>query len=266
MNAVREIVVVSNFKEEDARTEDSLLSDSLGEHIPSVLADLSDIAASERKSYTLYLFRNIWGKDGVFEKDFSYLYDELKTKNIPYRNTYNGKADQIGKMYLVSLYEEGKEVVPTFNSSDRALKYQASSYVVKPIIGSSGVDQREMDRGQLSSFVLDKKYLIQPKIDFIYELSLFFIDQSFQYALKTKTSRWDLELHHPTDKELKIAQEFIRWNPVKGIQRVDFLHTKDGQTLVLELEDWCPYLSLFDVEGLPRELFIKNLLASFRLD
>ncbi len=263
MDSLREIAVVSNFKEEDARAEDSLLSDALSKHIPSVVVDLLDVATSERRSDTLYLFRNIWGRDGVFEKDFGKLYETLEKERTTYRNIYNGKGDQKGKKYLIELYQAGHQVVPTFDSTDNALKHKASSYVVKPIVGSSAVGQMEIRREELRSFVLDNKHLIQPKIDFTHESSLFFIDQSFQYALKTRTGRWDLELYHPTDEELEIAQEFIRWNPVKGIQRVDFLHTKEGQTLLLELEDWCPYLSLFDVAGSPPELFIKNLLASF---
>lgn len=73
--------------------------------------------------------------------------------------------------------------------------------------------------------------LIQPAIDFQYEVSFYFIDEKFEYALYApdKLKRWKLKEYDCTDEDITFAREFIEWNTVThGIQRVDACRTKDG--------------------------------------
>ncbi|MCR5523762.1 MAG: hypothetical protein K6F64_09045, partial [Clostridia bacterium] len=95
------------------------------------------------------------------------------------------------------------------------------------------------------------RFLIQPEIDFEYEVSFYFINDKLEYALYApdKTRRWELRQYNCSAEDLSFAQKFIDWNTIdKGIQSVDACRAKDGRLLLVELEDLNPYLSLLEVD------------------
>ncbi|MDB5069972.1 MAG: hypothetical protein JWM87_1083 [Candidatus Eremiobacteraeota bacterium] len=261
MNTIHEIVIVSNFKEPEALTEDTLLAQALRDQMDCTMMNFSTFVDTAWRRDVAYLIRNVWGRGGILDMDFERLYEALDAERVIYRNTHNGKGDQKGKNYLVALSQQRADVVPTFDSLEEALRYQAAVYVLKPVFGSSGKGVVRVARGDLSRYELGGRFLLQPLLDVLHEVSFFFIKKSFQYSLRTKARRWDLERHTPDVEELRLAQEFNEWNSIEGIQRVDFIYTASGRRFLLELEDWCPYLSLFTVPGLPRAPFIDSLLG-----
>ena len=268
MHDIGDIVVVSNLEDPLAKEEDSLLSRALEAYSLTQVADLSDIHASALSHNTAYLFRNIWGREET-NQQLKATYEALKEKGIRYLNSFDGKGDQerlygTGKRYLIRLFEDGYPVIPTFRSLDSALQYPAERYLLKPILGISAKGIRQVTKKELETEVDDPNFIIQPYLDFTSELSFFFINSEFQYALQTKSHRWDLEVYQPSKSELESAERFISWNPISGIQRIDFLRTYDNQMLLLEVEDWCPYLSLFDCENLPRRHFISTLVKAIK--
>ena len=86
------------------------------------------------------------------------------------------------------------------------------------------------------------------------------------YALYApdKSKRWILKEYNCTDEDIAFAGRFIEWNTVTyGIQRVDACRTKDGELLLVELEDLNPYLSILDVNEKIRHLnFVYVFLFS----
>ena len=79
--------------------------------------------------------------------------------------------------------------------------------------------------------------------------------------LRNKKERWKLERYVPSAEEIEFAKRFIGWNTIeKGIQRVDACKTKDGQLLLVELEDLNPYLSLLELNKETVEIFINDLV------
>ncbi|MFD4674915.1 hypothetical protein ACFWNN_34680 [Lentzea sp. NPDC058450] len=109
--------------------------------------------------------------------------------------------------------------------------------------------------------------LIQPKIDFRYEVSFYFVDQDFQYALHAPdpAQRWELTLYTPSDEDLEFAQKFIAWNDLPhGIQRVDACRTQTDDLLLVELEDLNPYLSLDRTTDDIRTRFAEAMTTSLR--
>ena len=78
-------------------------------------------------------------------------------------------------------------------------------------------------------------------------MSFYYVDDAFQYALYAPDPdrRWVLEPYEPSEADLAFARRFIDWNTLDhGIQRVDACRTRDGDLLLVELEDLNPYLSL----------------------
>jgi hypothetical protein len=107
--------------------------------------------------------------------------------------------------------------------------------------------------------------LVQPRIDFRYEVSFYYVDDAFQYALHAPDpgQRWTLEPYEPTDADLAFARRFIEWNTLDhGIQRVDACRTREGELLLVELEDLNPYLSLGLVGDQTRDSFVASMTRS----
>jgi hypothetical protein len=111
-------------------------------------------------------------------------------------------------------------------------------------------------------------YIIQPYLDIKHEVSFYFIDGILQHTLYNPdpSKRWELATFEPSQTQVEIALSFVKWNSLSyGIQRVDFCITADEQFLLIEIEDWCPYLSLLEIESSLRDNFLGNLVKSLQI-
>jgi len=179
----------------------------------------------------------------------------------------SGRADMVGKQYLLDLSEAGYPVIPTVGCSGRADRLPAAAeYIVKPKQGADSAGLTLVPREGLAG-VPDEGFLIQPRVDFRYEVSFYFVDRDFQYALYAPRPdrRWELERYHPSAADLVFAQLFVDWNAVdRGIQRVDGCRTQEGALLLVELEDLNPYLSLDRLDPATRDAFVAAVKRSVR--
>ncbi|MGW6918043.1 hypothetical protein ACWGB8_30150 [Kitasatospora sp. NPDC054939] len=180
-------------------------------------------------------------------------------------NPLTGRADMAGKQYLLDLTAAGHPVIPTVDrAEDLPLLPAADRYAVKPKAGADSIGLEFLDREQLDGLAYGE-VLVQPRIDFRYEVSFYYVDDAFQYALHAPDPerRWVLEPYHPTAADLAFAAGFIDWNTLDhGIQRVDACRTRDGGLLLVELEDLNPYLSLDLLDAGTRDAFVAAMTAS----
>ncbi|NWF28748.1 hypothetical protein HW130_21210 [Streptomyces sp. PKU-EA00015] len=180
-------------------------------------------------------------------------------------NPLTARGDMAGKQYLLDLTRAGYPVIPTVDRlDDLGLLPACDAYAVKPRAGADSIGLHFADAEQLPGLIRGD-VLIQPRVDFLYEVSFYFVDDTFQYALHAPdpARRWDLEPYEPTAADLDFARRFIAWNTVDhGIQRVDACRTRDLRLLLVELEDLNPYLSLDLVDEATREAFVAALKTS----
>ncbi|MEU6991460.1 hypothetical protein ABZ953_12485 [Streptomyces sp. NPDC046465] len=198
--------------------------------------------------------------------------------------TYNqltGKADMVGKQYLLDLTAAGYPVIPTVDDPREVDRLPATdTYVVKPKAGADSIGLEFVARDGLAALADasgesgasgasgesgDSGILIQPCIDFTYEVSFYFVDRAFQYALHAPdpTRRWHLQGYAPTSADLAFAQRFVDWNAIDhGIQRVDACRAPSGELLLVELEDLNPYLSLDLLDEETRDAFVAAVKRS----
>lgn len=117
----------------------------------------------------------------------------------------------VGKQYLVELSAAGFPVIPTMDSDPESL-LDATSYMVKPKLGSDSIGLRRVTADELAGLSLDG-LLAQPLIDFRYEVSFYFVDRDFQYALYTPDPdrRRELDRYTPSAEDLAFAQRFVDW-------------------------------------------------------
>lgn len=182
-------------------------------------------------------------------------------------NPLTGKGDMAGKGYLRELYSAGYPVIPTADrAADLGRLPETGEYVVKPVLGADSAGLAFIGRDGLSAVEFDG-VLVQPRIRFRYEVSFYFVDRTFQYALHAPRPdrRWELERYEADGADLDFAREFVEWNGLDyGIQRVDACRDEDGRLLLVELEDLNPYLSLDLLDTETRDSFVRDFEESLR--
>ncbi|MFJ3334783.1 hypothetical protein [Streptomyces sp. NPDC086766] len=180
-------------------------------------------------------------------------------------NPLTGKADMAGKQYLLDLTAAGFPVIPTVDRLDDLHRLPtADRYVVKPRLGADSIGLRTVPADGLPGLV-DGGVLVQPHIDFVYEVSFYFVDADLLYALYAPDPerRWDLRPYRPTREDVEFARRFVDWNALgHGIQRVDACRAPGGGLLLVELEDLNPYLSLDALDDPGRDAFVTAMKTS----
>ncbi|WP_260334463.1 hypothetical protein [Streptomyces beigongshangae] len=250
--------------------EDIFLTSRLREHFDLALCHPLDAAALlESPGFDAAVVRN---SGPVLHHRAAY--DEFRERaaerGTPVCTQLTGKADQAGKQYLVDLTSQGFPVIPTVDRfEDVGRLPDAAEYVVKPKLGADSIGLEFVPRERLRALAHDEGpgsgVLVQPRIDFRYEVSFYYVDHAFQYALYAPRPdrRWQLERYEPTPADLDFARRFIDWNDIDhGIQRVDACRAPDGGLLLVELEDLNPYLSLDLLDDATRDSFVASLTAS----
>ncbi|MFI5659686.1 hypothetical protein [Streptomyces sp. NPDC051684] len=186
-------------------------------------------------------------------------------------NVYNpltGRADMAGKQYLLDLTAAGYPVIPTVDrAADLDRLPRTDTYIAKPKLGADSIGLRVVPPAELDGLPYGDGLLVQPRIDFQYEVSFYFVDDQLLYALYAPdpARRWELRPYEPTAADREFARSFVEWNTLPhGIQRVDACRAPDGELLLVELEDLNPYLSLDLVDDATREAFVTAMEASVR--
>ncbi|MFD8087117.1 hypothetical protein ACFV4F_36115 [Kitasatospora sp. NPDC059722] len=244
--------------------EDIRLSARLREDFDVALCHPLD-AATLTDAFDLVLVRNS-GPVLNYRAAYEAFRDRALDRGTRVYNQLTGRADMAGKQYLVDLDAAGYPVIPTADrAEDLGRLPVVPEYVVKPKLGADSIGLRIVPREELGSVAFGDGVLVQPLVRFAYEVSFYFVDDAFQYALHAPDpeQRWRLEPYGPTAADLDFARRFIAWNTIEhGIQRVDACRTPEGDLLLVELEDLNPYLSLDLVDEATQDRFVAALKAS----
>ncbi len=243
--------------------EDLFITSKLKEYF-NVLIGHPQQAISFLNLADIVVYRNI-GCVLDFEDYYKEFLQAVKDKNIMTFNSFDGKGDQHGKQYLLDLQAEGYPVIPTVVSTNEIDKLgKPSRFIVKLMNGADSVGMEILTRDELLAANPQGK-LIQPYIYFEYEVSFYFLNDKFQYALyaPNKEKRWDLTEYGATPEDLGFAERFLCWNNMeRGITRVDACRLKDGSLLLVELEDLNPFLSIGLLSEEKREEFLHNFILA----
>ncbi|MFC8077113.1 hypothetical protein ACFUN8_16475 [Streptomyces sp. NPDC057307] len=206
-----------------------------------------------------------------YREQYEVFRDRALADGVRVYNPLTGRGDMAGKQYLVELSAAGLPVIPTADrAEDLGRLPDADEYVVKPKDGADSIGMRFVPRdrlGDLADLPNLRDLLVQPRIPFSYEVSFYFVDHDFQYALHAPDPdrRWQLVPYEARAVDLDFARKFIDWNTLDhGIQRVDACRAPDGELLLVELEDLNPFLSLELLDETTRDAFITRTAVSLR--
>lgn len=245
--------------------EDLFITSILKDHF-NVLIGHPHQAISYLDCADLTVFRNTGPVIG-YQDYFNRFVEVVRKKNIRTFNSFDGKADMKGKQYLPELTRLGYPVIPTFEKVEERSEPGANGkYVVKLKNGADSIGMEILSEDELLNAALEEK-LIQPFLDFEYEVSFYYINKEFQYALYApdKEKRWELKEYEATSEDLEFADKFIEWNDLEhGISRVDACRLKDGSLLLVELEDLNPFLSLDLLSEEKRNRFMNNFIDALK--
>jgi hypothetical protein len=239
--------------------EDLFIVSKLKEHFKILIGNPQQVNAY-LDCADIIIFRNT-GPVAAYETYFNEFVGLVKEKNILTFNSFDGKADQQGKHYLPELTARGLPVIKTIDKLEHLdLLENPEKYIVKTLNGADSIGMEILSEQELRKADL-KDRLIQPFIYFEYELSFYYLNNDFQYALYApdKAKRWELTQYDFTEEDIAFADQFIKWNDLtRGITRVDACRCKDGSLQLVELEDLNPYLSLDVLSPESQEQFINN--------
>ncbi|MFC9337107.1 hypothetical protein ACFT0G_25685 [Streptomyces sp. NPDC057020] len=200
-----------------------------------------------------------------YQKEYDTFRERALAEGTRVYNPLHGRGDMAGKQYLLDLTTAGYPVIPTVDRPEDLHRLPAAdAYAVKPKAGADSIGLRFLAHEELAGLRYDG-LLVQPRIDFRYEVSFYFVDDLFQYALHAPdpARRWVLEPYEPTGDDLDFARRFVDWNTLDhGIQRVDACRAPGGELLLVELEDLNPYLSLDRVPEETRDRFVTAFTDS----
>tara|TARA_B110001450_G_C17571815_1_gene461106 strand:+ start:74 stop:880 length:807 start_codon:yes stop_codon:yes gene_type:complete len=202
-----------------------------------------------------------------YKKEYDFFTKTVLKKGINTFNSFDGKADMKGKDYMLELTKENFPVIPTIDNVENIEKLgKLKNYIVKPKNGADSVGIKILEKKEIKHKDISGN-IIQPFLDFEYEISFYYINKNFQYALYApeKSKRWKLDSFIPNEKDLNFANKFIEWNNItRGITRVDACSLKDGSLLLIELEDLNPYLSLDSIDKKTKKKFVANLVKALK--
>ncbi len=250
-------------RQRDYAAEDLYVSSVLREAFHLILCHPKDTEPFEAVVDAV-LFRNT-GPVIYYQTEYEAFRKRLLARETAVYNSLDGRADMRGKQYLVELTRQGFPVIPTVEAAEEVDRLpRVETYIVKPRIGADSIGMRSIGSGEIETIDF-REVLLQPRVDIRYEVSFYFVDDRMQYALYApdNAKRWKLEPYEPSPEDLRFARGFIEWNAMKhGIQRVDACRTRDGELLLVELEDLNPYLSLLDLEENVRQRFLDSFRRS----
>ena len=241
--------------------EDLYITSKLKEHF-NILIGHPHQAVAYMDCADLVVFRNT-GPVMQYKNYFNRFVEEVQQRGTLTFNSFDGKADMKGKEYLLQLTKEDYPVIPTVDrATDIHLLGKTDQYIVKLKDGADSIGMQILNKEELLNQQPVEK-LIQPFIDFEYEVSFYYLNGVFQYALyaSEKEKRWALKEYEASAADLSFADKFIQWNYMtRGITRVDACRLKDGSLLLVELEDLNPFLSLDALTEQKKEQFVENFI------
>tara|TARA_B100001146_G_C16089762_1_gene394449 strand:- start:95 stop:904 length:810 start_codon:yes stop_codon:yes gene_type:complete len=242
--------------------EDLFITSKLREHFNILIGNPQQAIAFLNKA-DLIVFRNTGAVIG-YQEYFDGFVKTVQKQNINIFNSFDGKADIKGKQYLLDLMNTEYPVIPTVEHiKEIDTLGDSKKYIVKIKNGADSIGMEILTKEEILKAKPEGK-LIQPFLDFEYEVSFYYLDDKFQYALYApqKEKRWDLQEYDATREDLDFAKQFIQWNNIKtGITRVDACRMKDGSLLLVELEDLNPFLSIELLSEEKRNSFMDNWVA-----
>ncbi len=241
--------------------EDLLLIERLRSRFDIVSAAIEDCERIER--CVDGIFRRNTGPSSLHRLGLDAQNNRIKSHGMRVYNDLNAQGDFLGKQHLLELHKLNYPVIPTFLVKEQALALGADKFILKLLDGADSRGLRILDRSELMAAMTDN-YIIQPTIDFVHEVSFYFIDSELLYACHTgKEKRWQLTEFTPTPADQEFARRFVSWNKMRyGIQRIDAARLKDDSLLLMEIEDHNPFLNLFDRSATVQQNFIDALIHS----
>lgn len=250
---------LSNGNEE----EDVIISNYLRQYFQLVICHPADCESVE-DGVDEIIIRNTWNEKDYGEPPLGYE-NRFQIKGL---NVHDDLYKRFGedKDYLLGLYRNGYPVIPTVDTiADLYQLPEANEYFIKPKDGFDAIGARKINKEDLVK-LNPVRYLIQPFVDFKYEISFYYLDKQLQYTLYApdKTKRWDLVEYTPGVSDINFAEQFIGCNiQSRGIERVDACRLKNGELLLVEMTDQGGvYLSVPLLKKEVRDRFFGNLKES----
>lgn len=257
------LLLLTNFHHsplEEFEEEDIFLANYLRKHFHVILSHPLDCEQIEDKA-DIVLIRNVWPVF-PYEDKWNKIKERFRKKKLKVYPPLTAKGDMVGKDHLITLFSLKYPVIPTVDKISEINKLgKTEFYFIKPKNMCDAIGTEKLTKEQLLNKTLNN-YVIQPYIDFEYEVSFYVIDNKILYSFSTprKVYPYEIKDYSPTKEDIEFVNKFLKWNNLPhSLQRIDACRTKDGKLLLVEVEDFSPYLHLLDMNDKIRSQFLDKL-------
>ena len=299
--AKRRLVLVTNYEYvangRDYATEDLYLQKALRRRGFSVsTVHPNDLTEADFRASDHVVFRNTgpvtthaaalakWKRFQADGRDCGKLASNLQLKGDLKGKTHLLELTRAGGYPIIEAQLVG-QFLRSFRHDGEAQSATASAigegpYMLKPLDGADSVGLQEVaDRAALERIAaadseIRERYIVQRLVAFAYEVSFYFVGSRMVYALRSGGvgARWEMQTYtrenNPGtwDADVEFARRLHAWNGVSAsVVRVDGgREVSSGRLLLMEIEDYNPYLSLDLLEEAEREAFVDVLAESIR--
>jgi len=197
-------------------------------------------------------------------------------------NNFLLKGDLRGKQHLLDLTTLGvypvieTQLVRSFLASRNS---EDLMVLIKPMDGADSIGQQVLRASELAKLAEADSalygFVAQRVVDFVYEVSFYIVGGTYVYALRTGSGpegRWQLSPYtqeqNPAtwEADMTFAMLFNKWNGrSRGVVRIDGVReATTGNLLLMEIEDYNPYLSLDLLPVSVQEIFADVLAESIK--
>ncbi|MCX6780091.1 MAG: hypothetical protein NT034_02840, partial [Candidatus Magasanikbacteria bacterium] len=141
------LLFITNINNDDPE-EDQFLSNYLSNFFSVALVDITQ-APTVLSQFKSCLIRNAWPSRS-FVKEFELIKNISIQFGIKLYNPIHRNNFVENKIYLVDLFEQGMEVIPTADSLENLSKLGIpDSYIIKPLDGCSSWGVQELSLGEI---------------------------------------------------------------------------------------------------------------------
>lgn len=173
------ILMITNI-DSDEKLEDIWLARAFQEDGHTVAIVDKNYDEKLESIFDIFLKRNTWSSSATIENvSEKYTFRErIIKKNLP-RINFDGKYDGSDKSYLVKLFKNGYEVIPTIdNLDDLKLLDNPNKYMLKLKESYDGIGQLVLKKEELE-LKFNNSYIIQPFMKFKSEVQFYYIKNRF---------------------------------------------------------------------------------------
>ncbi len=211
------LLLLTNFHHspiDELEEEDIFLAHYLRKEFNVIMSHPLDCEVVEDSADIVFI-RNVWPIFS-YEKEWEIVKSRFLKKKLNTHPQLTGRGDLLGKNHVLELFRAGVPVIPSIDTvKDLSQLPEQEYYAIKPKNSCDAIGFEKLTKKEVLA-KNPKNHIIQPFIDFEYEVSFYILDNELLSSFFTlkKVGTYKIQEYTPTKKDLAFVNCFVDWNNV----------------------------------------------------